>query len=312
MTTIVEPDGTDSVSAISRRVQCQPAYVVRGNGGDHFYAAKWRFPPHRTSVECVTDHILCCMLDCARPLDKIGERKTVRRRASRGSVLMIPSGDTAGYSMGEETTLIELYISPALFSRFSQEYSKSGRAAAIQPFFVIDDPWLKGYFEMLTSEVEMYGERSSLLDSLLLSQSQQLLFGHLLRRYCDLSRNDLLGLEDLNRFRPLRPLLLQRVTGYVRDNLSSEIRLADLARVVHLSERHFIRAFHAATGRTPYQYVLEKRLHACAEQLRNDNHRSVAEIAASLRFNSQSHFAAAFRARYGVTPRRYRRAVTPR
>jgi AraC family transcriptional regulator len=308
----VKPATDDAVAAISRRVQCKPAYVVRGTAGNRFYAAKWRFPPHRTTTDCVNDHILCCAVEGASSLGKITGSKAVRKHANAGAVLMLPSGDSARYTLVEATTLFELYISPALFDRFSEEHSKSGRAVSIQPFFVEQDPWLKAYFEMLASEVEMYGERSCLLDSLLLNQSQQLLFSHLLRRYCDLGRRDWIAFNRSVRYRPLRPPVLKRVTDFVQENLSADIHLSDLAGLVYLSERHFIRAFHATTGTTPYQYVLEKRLQACAERLRGDDDRSVAEIAKSMRFNSPSHFTVSFRARYGVTPRRYRRVATSR
>jgi AraC family transcriptional regulator len=313
MTTIAaELPTTDAVSAISRRARCEPDYVVRGNAGDGFYAAKWQFPPHRTSTECVNDHILCCVAEGTSSLSKNVGGKTVRKSANVGTVIMLPNGDSARYTIAEATTLLELYIPPALFDRFSQEYLKSGRTASIQPFFVVPDPWLKAYFEMLASEVEMYGERAYLLDSLLLNQSQQLLFGHLLRRYCDLSRRDWLALNRPSQYRPLRPQLLRRVTAFVQENLSADIHLSDLAALVYLSERHFIRAFHATTGTTPYQYVLEKRLQACAERLRRDDSRSVAEIAKAMRFNSPSYFTVSFRARYGMTPHRYRRAGASR
>ncbi len=311
MTTIAaEPTATDAVSAISHRIQCEPAYVVRGNAGERFYAAKWRFPPHRISATCTLDHVLCCLVDGGRLLGKTAGGKILRKHANPGAVAMIPSGEAAQYSMGEAITALELYFSPALFDRFSQEYSKSGRVASMQPFFVVEDPWLKAYFDMLKSEVEMYGEHSYKLDTLLLNQSQQLLFGHLLRRYCDLSHHDLVALDRPSPHRPLRPHLLKRVTDFVQTNLAADIHLADLAQLVHMSERHFIRAFRATAGSTPYQYVIEKRLQACAERLRSDNSLTVAQVAVSLRFNNPSHFTAAFRAHYGITPRRYRLAAS--
>src|SRR5258706_13441265 len=127
MTTIAaEPIATDAISAISRRVRCEPDYVVRGNAGDGFYAAKWQFPPHRTSTECVHDHILCCVAEGASSLSKNTGGKTVRKSAKVGTVIMLPNGDSARYTIAEATTLLELYISPALFDRFSQECSTSG------------------------------------------------------------------------------------------------------------------------------------------------------------------------------------------
>ncbi|MFL6621559.1 MAG: helix-turn-helix domain-containing protein [Sulfurifustaceae bacterium] len=304
--TTVEPVVTDPVFAISHRVRCDPAYVVHGNAGDNFYAANWRFPAHRVSAECLTSHILCCLMEGSQALGKIANGRAIRRRAHPGAISLLVSGEFARYTIDGECTVLQVYISPAFFREFCEQQAPGGRPASLQPFFVVDDPWLKAYFEMLASEVAMYGERACELDSLLLSQSQQLLFGHLLRRYGDLNRRDLLALDRPSRHRPLRPLLLKRVTDFVHAHIGDDIRLADLAELVHLSQRHFIRAFYAATGVTPYQYVVEKRLQACAERLLGDADATIAEIAKAMGFKSQAHFAAQFRARYGIAPTRYR------
>lgn len=304
--TKIEPAVTDPVFAISRRVRCEPAYVVHGSGGDHFYAANWRFPPHRVSSECVTYHILCCMMEGSQAMGKVADGRTIRRRAHPGAVSLVLSGESARYTIDSECTVLQLYISPALLGEFCEQHAEGGRAASLQPFFLVDDPWLKAYFEMLASEVAMYGDHTCVLDSLMLSQSQQLLLGHLLRRYGDLSRGDQVALDRPPRYRPLRPLLLKRVTDFVQAHIGDDIRLADLAELVHLSQRHFIRAFHAATGATPYQYVMEKRLQASAEQLLRSGETKIAEIAKTMGFKSQAHFAAQFRARYGIAPTRYR------
>lgn len=309
--TIIEPALTDPVCAISHRVHCEPAYVVHGNAGGHFYAANWRFPPHRISAECLTYHALCCLMEGSQPLGKIANGRAIHRRARPGAISLLLSGEYARYTIDGECTVLQLYISPALLREFCEQHARSGRSVSLQPFFLVDDPWLKAYFEMLASEVALYGETSCLFDSLLLSQSQQLLFGHLLRRYGALSRGELLALQHPARHRPLRPPLLKRVTDFVHANIGDDIRLADLANLVHLSQRHFIRAFHAATGETPYQYVMEKRLQMCADRLRHEAEVSVAAIAKSAGFKSQAHFAAKFRERYGVAPTRYRRMSHP-
>src|SRR5258706_646491 len=182
---------TDAVVAIADRFHCQPAFVARGSTSDGFYAAQWRLPPHQVSTECIADHILCCIREGSRSVSKLSEGRTVRKYARPGVVSFAPNGDSASYTMQESITLLELYISPAQLLSFAEEHSASGRGSSVQPFFAVEDPWLKAYFQMLTSEFEMYGESSLELDSLLLSQSQQMLFGHLLRCYGDLSGRDL-------------------------------------------------------------------------------------------------------------------------
>ncbi len=301
----VEENVTDAVSTIAQRLQWQPLCVVRADGGSGFYAAKWQLPPHRVTSGCILDHILVCHVEGVTSASKTTNGTTVRKHSQAGAVSFIPSGEQAVYTLENQSTFLELYISPEMIRRFCEQHAKTGRCGSIQPLFAIEDPWLGGYFRMLASEIETYGDSARKPDSLLLDQAQQLVLRHLLRAYSDVR------LDDHQAERPkgpyaLRPHLFRRVTEFIRTNLAADICLTDLAELVHLSEAHFIRSFYGAAGSTPYQYILHERLRGCAELLRAANGLSVAEVAKLMGFKNQSHFATKFKARYGVTPTRYR------
>jgi AraC family transcriptional regulator len=299
--------GSDAVTRIARWFRREPTSVLRGPDNS-LYAAKWRFPANRKiATECVLDHTICFNPSGAGLVSKLVDGRATRRQTLPGSTTFVPVGEAARYTLERESTAVEVYISPALVERFTRECADAVSSVSIEPFFAVDDPWLKGYFQMLTAEMDVCAAENTRIDSLLLAQSQQLLVGYLLRRYSNLTKRGLNELARASVVRPLRPHLLGRVTDFVQENLSADIRLADLAALAHLSQRHFIRAFRAATGITPYQYVLEHRLRVAAQLLQLDGGRSVAEIARAAGFRSQSHFAAEFRARYRVTPRSYRR-----
>ncbi len=305
MTETVKSDLPSVITTLAQLRRQQPTYVVRG---DRFYAAKWSLPPHRVvSGECNFDHILLCCLDGeASVATKTVDGKAVRKHTHPGDVAFIPSGEVAHYALEGGIVVLELYISPALVQQFSEQHTKGGRAVSIRPVFAEEDLWLAGYFRMLESEINSFRDTTPTLDALLLGQAQQLLLGHLLRRYSDLSLIYAGTLDPTRAGYALRPHLQRRVTDFIEANLRSDIRLGDLAQLAHLSERHFIRAFRAAIGCTPYQYVLERRLRACAELLRDRPGLPIADVAASMGFNSQSYFATKFGERYGVTPSRYR------
>ena len=68
-----------------------------------------------------------------------------------------------------------------------------------------------------------------------------------------------------------------------------------------------VRALHylfSGSGQSVSDYIWERRLQRCREalQLPAERHRTVTEIALAAGFNSMSHFSAAFRRRFGVTP----------
>jgi AraC family transcriptional regulator len=159
---------------------------------------------------------------------------------------------------------------------------------------------------MLESEIELYRSSMHTLDLLMLGQAQQLLLGHLVRTYAGLrpAKREMLDRAAGS----LKPQLLNRVYEFIDANLARDVHLSELAQLVHLSERHFIRAFRAATGCTPYRFLIDKRLQACAQLLAERPELPVADIASTMRFRSRPHFTAMFSARFGVTPSEYRDA----
>ncbi|MFC6646196.1 helix-turn-helix domain-containing protein [Granulicella cerasi] len=94
---------------------------------------------------------------------------------------------------------------------------------------------------------------------------------------------------------------LRRALEFMTDNLHRDLRLAEVAAELQMSESHFAHEFRASTGQTPYQYVLEQRLER-AKRLLKMGGMSVKEIAAEVGFSSDTNFVRAFRKRMGITP----------
>ena len=107
---------------------------------------------------------------------------------------------------------------------------------------------------------------------------------------------------------PLRPVLVRRIEEYIEANLGNEIHLKPLADLAHMSVDHFVRTFCAAAGKTPHQYVLERRLERAAALLRGDL-TMLADIAHACGFRNASHFSVRFNAHFGMPPSRYRRGA---
>jgi AraC family transcriptional regulator len=101
---------------------------------------------------------------------------------------------------------------------------------------------------------------------------------------------------------------LTRVSEYIAGNLDRDLTIAQLAKVAALSQFHFARAFKAAVGTAPHQYVSAHRLERAKDLLvRGDQ--SILDIAIALNFSSQANFTRAFRKLTGMTPGQYRRGV---
>lgn len=101
---------------------------------------------------------------------------------------------------------------------------------------------------------------------------------------------------------------IDRVLAWMHRHLHTELSLEEAARRAHVSPAAFSRFFRRETGRTWTEAVQEMRCSEAARRLRRDT-RPVAEIAADCGWRTQSHFNRVFRARFGLTPRQYRRAA---
>jgi AraC family transcriptional regulator len=105
--------------------------------------------------------------------------------------------------------------------------------------------------------------------------------------------------------RPLAPRHLTRVLAYIDANLGSNITLCDLAQLVSISKSHFVRSFRAATQRTPYAYLVERRLSLAIDLLRHST-KPIEQIARDAGFQSAPGFSNVFKKHYGMSPGRFR------
>ena len=87
----------------------------------------------------------------------------------------------------------------------------------------------------------------------------------------------------------------------MNDNLPRKLTLSEIAGVANMSPDHFGRSFKAATGLSPYQYVIHRRVER-AKRLLSDSSLTVAEVAVAVGFSNPSHLAHHVRRQLGVPP----------
>ncbi|MEL6059707.1 MULTISPECIES: AraC family transcriptional regulator [unclassified Methylobacterium] len=92
-----------------------------------------------------------------------------------------------------------------------------------------------------------------------------------------------------------------RVREWIDANLAQPFSLEDLAREVGVSLRHLQRAFPAATGVSPYRYIMMQRVDR-ARSLIQASRLSLSEIATTTGFCDQAHMANTFRKLLNVSP----------
>lgn len=87
---------------------------------------------------------------------------------------------------------------------------------------------------------------------------------------------------------------------------AAPLDIAALARLVSMSEAHFIRTFRATFGETPHRYLQRRRVERSMFILRATG-RSVTDVCFEVGFSSLGTFSRTFREIVGESPRDYRK-----
>jgi len=100
-----------------------------------------------------------------------------------------------------------------------------------------------------------------------------------------------------------------RIVNYIESHLGDpDLTPMRVAHACKITPRYLHHLF-SQESETVARYILRRRLEECSRILTLSSHRArtVTSIAFDFGFNSPTHFGRVFRARYGVTPREFRR-----
>ena len=103
----------------------------------------------------------------------------------------------------------------------------------------------------------------------------------------------------------LSPGSLKRAIEYMRSTVADDPSLEEIATAAGLSQFHFLRAFKASTGRTPFQWLQDFRIELASGLLAATD-MPLAQVALDVGFKNQSHFSTVFRRSTGTTPAQWR------
>jgi AraC-like DNA-binding protein len=113
---------------------------------------------------------------------------------------------------------------------------------------------------------------------------------------------------------PVRPLrerhrgAVHSVRALLAFRLGEPVSLEDVGKAVGVSPFHLCRLFRAVTGTTISRYRHTLRLRAALERVASPG-ADLSAVALDYGYSSHSHFTAAFRREFGLTPTEFRRAA---
>lgn len=94
---------------------------------------------------------------------------------------------------------------------------------------------------------------------------------------------------------------------YVHNNFDSNITAEDLAEVSGYSIFHFHRIFKELVGENVNDYIRNTRLEKASNLLLYNQHKTIEQIAKDSGFSTATGFSAAFKKRFGLTPKQWRK-----
>jgi len=204
-----------------------------------------------------------------------------------------------GLWQGVAGEVVSIQFPPVLVDRLLQA---EGRAFVLPTRHELFDDRLTGLALALWQEAETGGQRGALY-----GQGLSLaLLGLLIDTQGAGQRT-----TAARRCGKLAPAQRERLREHITQHIAGELSVESLASLVGMSPHHFSRVFKASFDVSPYAYVTEARIAGATQLLGSEHQRSLADIAASVGFSSQSHFTEAFRRKLGTTPGRWRAASRP-
>ncbi len=212
----------------------------------------------------------------------------------RGSLTIVPSGPVPEVRLLAPSNMILCVLEKGFTGEIALEMD---RCPANDTDFHIRDTSIEALINLLVNESEAFHPCA------LYSQTLE---HALAMRFLLRGSSSVHGLKSS--IGALPPRILRRIRDRIEAGVDTELSLASLAKESGYSRAHFLRMFRAATGLTPHQYVLERRLSAAQHLLRQPT-MLLADIALKAGFSSQTHMNDVFRKRLGVTPLQYRRDI---
>ena len=224
-----------------------------------------------------------------------------QRAATRGTIWLCPAGlgDNFIIMFDDISEVLHLYLPANPFSVLETDGNFPGASSAQLHHHA-------GFHDLLIERIadciltEMRQETSA--GSILIESLASSLAARLLQCYSSVSNKHPDVHSTQSRLADRR---LQQVIYFVEAHIEENITVEQLASLACLSQFHFAREFKAATGKSPYQHVTERRL-VRAKALLTETDRSLAEIAYASGFSSPGNFWRAFRRSTGATPGSYR------
>lgn len=276
---------------------CLPILSSQNQGWENILVEQFQHPPGEGRSYYSDEHTICLSL-APRPvrLLQIKGGRTHAGLYGKGDISLTPAKMPFFARWDSDDHYMQIRIT----SRFIQSVARetidiNSEPLELLPEWRTRDPHIESIGMLLLAELK----QKNLGRRLYIESLANVLAVHLLRQYAAPKRR----LSIYEGGLPERQVLL--VLEYINEHLNQDIKLADLAALLSMSQFHFSHLFKQSIGTAPYQYLLQQRVER-AKQLLKQTDQSIMDIALECGFSSHSHLSKQFRQFTGMTPKAYR------
>jgi AraC family transcriptional regulator len=237
----------------------------------------------------------------SRPTDvtrKIEGFPTERAVIGPRHICLAPGGSIVKTHHNGQPEILQVYVRQSIYETAVNEiYGCDASKAEILPRYAILDPLL----EQLVLVIKAALQNGAAADRLYMDTVAQMIAVHLARRHSSRSRD-----VSSTTMKPFPGWRTQHLIEFIEEHIAGDLSLDAMAKEVKMCPLYLPRAFKAAVGKSPHQYVLDRRIERAKDLLRNTD-APIVEVALSAGFSSQSHLSNWFQRVVGISPGDYRR-----
>jgi AraC family transcriptional regulator len=309
MTTTTEAPGRRSGALTLQRKAVDQISVTATNGPPPAIAeidrhgtvitAPWEHPPVHDDIPGLSVHLIGTYYGVRGKSSWRSGRMRVDGYGKPGAIAIAPADYWGRWDIEAPAPVSYVLLSDKRLQEFADQTLARRKQVELMPRIGEADK-IGAYIMRVLGRLAMRPERA---DAVLIEQTLDLLCSHLMRVHA----SDNPAMAQAFR-RGLLPWQVRRVTAYMEERLEHDISLTELAGVLNLSRFHFCTAFRRATGQTPHDWLVARRIER-ARRLLVSRELSVTDIALAVGYSTPSAFAASFRKVTGMTPSDFRRTL---
>jgi len=259
-------------------------------------ARRYQHPPAEFEAPPLSDHLIWVNLAGPTNVKWKVEGQGATGHIVPGQISVLSANKTNDWWWDGRPDVFHIYMNAA----FLEEIAAQADVQHIELIdrFGIDDPAIRQICLNILKELTSIGFAGRLYGDFL----AQALAVQLLRRHCVIKSR--FGETTV----ALPSYKLRRALEFIESHLAEEIGVTSIAEAASTSTFHFAHAFKRATGSSPHQYVIKRRVERAKELLKQTD-LPIVDIAMSVGFATQNHFTTVFGKLCGATPKQYRNSV---